>query len=69
MITIACLLLHFKNIFEKKLILILIFSLVWFFFIFSNYFNLLILTINLKNKKYYFNIFLNKNTFEQKLYR
>jgi hypothetical protein len=39
------------------------------FFIFSNYFNLLILTINLKNKKYYFNIFLNKNTFEQKLYR
>jgi len=43
--------LHFKNILEKNLI-----------FLFSNCFNVL-LKVNFINKKYYFNIFLNKNIF------
>jgi hypothetical protein len=54
MIAITCLLLYFKNIFEKKIIFFFALN---YFFIFSNYFNVLILKINLKNKKYYFNIF------------
>jgi hypothetical protein len=49
MIAITCLLLYFKNIFEKK---ILFFFALNYFFIFLNYFNVLILKINLKNKKY-----------------
>jgi len=67
MITVACFLLHFKNIFENKFNFFLCFN---FFYIFSNYFNVLILKINLKNKKnillIYFEI---KNTSEKKLYQ
>jgi hypothetical protein len=64
MITITCLLLYFKNIFEKQYFLF--FICIKLFFIFSNYFYVLILKINLKNKKYiiliYFKkILLNKN--------
>jgi hypothetical protein len=36
------------------------FTLNQYFFIFLNYFDVLILKIIFKNKKYYFNIFLNK---------
>jgi hypothetical protein len=35
-----------------------------FYFIFLNYFNILILKIFFKNKKYYFNIFFNKKYFK-----
>jgi hypothetical protein len=62
MITVICLLLHFKNIFEKQIYFFLCFKL---FFYILNYFNVLILKINLKIKKYYFNIFLNKNHFKK----
>jgi len=48
----------------SSLILKVLFIFMDFFLIlnyFLNYFNLLILKINFKNKKYYINIFLNKN--------
>jgi hypothetical protein len=50
MINRTCLLLYFKNIFEKQSFLF--FLCIKLFFIFSNYFYVLILKINLKNKKY-----------------
>ena len=55
----------FKNVFLKILLLFFLFSLLQIniFFMFLNYFDVLILKIIFKNKKYYFNTFLNKKYF------